>query len=180
MYLIKFIILINFLIFSHYSYSYNNYNAHDFSFKTIKGSEIKLSEYQNNLLMIVNISSQCGFTKQHVEIEKIWYKYKNKGLMILAVPSSDFISNKSYDPKDQKICKTSGNRPFLMSKEYNVTGDKAHPFFKWVASEEGNISLPKGNFYKYLISKDGQIIDWYASDTPATSNKIIETIEENL
>ena len=176
----KIILLVLSFLFNYSAFALNDYNAHDFTFKTYTGSDIKLSEYKNNLIMIVNVSSSCGFTKQYNEIEKLWYKYKDKGLIVLAVPSSDFITSKKSSVNDQKMCRAKNNISFPIVKEYSVIGDRAHPFFKWVASEAGNMSIPKGNFYKYLISKDGQIIDWYATDTPAISNQVLNTIEENI
>ena len=156
-------------------------NAFDFSFKSISGKELPLSDYKGKVIMVVNTASLCGFTKQYTALQELYTRYKDKGFVIIGVPSNDFGGQEPEDEKAiKKFCEVNYNITFPLTEKYAVTGENAHPFYKWAAEEKGGISIPKWNFHKYLIGPDGKIIDWYFSSTSPLAERVTKTIEENL
>lgn len=156
-------------------------NAFDFSFKSIDGKNMPLSSYKGKLIMVVNTASLCGFTKQYSELQELYSKYKDKGFVIIGVPSNDFGGQETEDEKAiKKFCEINYNITFPLTTKYSVKGENAHPFYKWSEEEKGGFAAPKWNFHKYLISPEGEIIDWFFSSTSPTSSKVIKAVEENL
>jgi glutathione peroxidase len=157
-------------------------NAYDFSFQKIDGSgELKLSSYKGKIIMVVNTASFCGFTKQYADLEKLYKQYKDKGFEIIAVPSNDFGKQEpGPNAEIQNFCEVNFNISFPITEKVDVKGKESHPFFIWTRGNFGGLSGPKWNFYKYIIGKDGEILEWFSSMTSPTSKKIIKLIEENL
>ena len=157
-------------------------NAYDFSFKKIDGSgPINLSDYRGKVIMVVNSASLCGFTKQYSELEELYKKYKDKGFVLIAVPSNDFGGQ---EPKSNSeianFCEVNFGITFPISEKVRVQSKTSHPFFIWTRSKLGFLSGPKWNFYKYLIGPDGELIEWFSSLTSPSSNKITNMIEKHL
>jgi len=156
-------------------------NAHEFQFKSIDGEELKLSKYTNKVLLVVNTASRCGFTPQYTALQNLWDQYKNKGLVVIGVPSSDFGNQElSSDEKIKNFCEVNFNINFPMTTRSHVKGPKAHPFYKWANKQVGFTGTPRWNFHKFLIGPKGQIIDWFASTTKPGSLKIKSKIEKQL
>ena len=155
--------------------------AYDFNFNDLDGSTLKLSEYKNKVIVVVNVASQCGFTKQYEDMQKVWEKYEAKGLIILGVPSNDFGSQEPGNNAEIKnFCEAKFGITFPMTEKIIVKGDKAHPFYLWAKKNYGNSAVPKWNFHKIIISKDGKIFDTFASITNPSSKKFIASIEKAL
>jgi len=155
--------------------------AYDFQFTSIEGKPMPLSEYRGKELLIVNTASECGFTKQYEGLEKLWQEYKDRGLVVIGVPSNDFGGQEpGSDGQIKKFCETHFFVDFPMTSKVVVKGDKAHPFYKWTRSTLGVIAAPKWNFHKYLVAPDGRIVDWFVSSTAPDSEKLKKAIEENL
>ena len=153
--------------------------AYEFKFQDLDGSELKLSEYKDKVVIIVNVASRCGFTSQYEDMQTIWDKYQNKGVVMIGVPSNDFGNQElSENKKVKEFCTTNFNITFLLTEITKIKGKNGHPFFKWVNEEAGFLAFPKWNFYKYLINKNGELVSWYASVTKPNSNKIIKAIEK--
>lgn len=153
-----------------------------FEFDNIKSSNpIRLDDYLGKLVLIINTASACGFTKQYKALESLWQKYKEKGLIIIAVPSNDF-GNQEVGSNEAIVnfCKINFNVSFLMTKKLQVIGNDSHPFFNYTREKFGYFSGPKWNFYKYLIGVDGELITWFSSITSPNSKKLIAIIEKNL
>lgn len=157
-------------------------NAYDFSFKSINGSSaINLSDYKGKVIMVVNTASLCGFTKQYSELQELYDKYKEQGLVVIAVPSNDFGKQEPGSSAEiQTFCETNFGITFPIAEKVTVQGKMSDPFFAWTRAELGFLSGPKWNFYKYLIGKDGTLITYFSSFTKPMSKKITKTIEENL
>ena len=157
-------------------------NAYDFSFQKIDGSgELKLSDYKGKLVMIVNTASLCGFTKQYADLEALYTRYKDRGFVIIAVPSNDFGSQEPGTSKEIKsFCETNYNIDFPITEKVIVKGDESHKFFHWTRENLGNLSGPKWNFYKYVISPTGKPLAWFSSMTGPLSPRIAKLIEANL
>ena len=152
----------------------------DFKIDSISGEEIDFQDYRNKVILLVNTASYCGFTPQYDNLQKLWDKYKNDGLVVLGIPSNTFNQEKKVNEEVKKFCEVNFNINFPMSEITEVKGDNAHAIFKWAEQNYGKSAIPKWNFYKILINKEGKIEDTYSSFTNPTSNKIVSKIKELL
>jgi len=132
-------------------------------------------------ILLVNVASKCGFTKQYDELQKLYEEYQDKGLVIIGVPSNQFGSQEPGSETEIKdFCETNFNITFPMTSKYDVKGDKAHPIYLWAKETYGKSAVPKWNFHKILINKDGIIEDTFVSFTNPLSKKIINKLEQVL
>ena len=130
----------------------------------------KIIEYKGKIIIVVNVASQCGFTNQYTDMQKVWEKYKDKGLIMLGVPSNDFGGQEPGSNTDIKdFCETNFGITFPMTEKVSVKGDEAHPFYMWAKDNYGNSAVPKWNFHKIIIDKNGKVLDTFASITKPTS-----------
>ena len=153
---------------------------YDFSIESITGETIKFNEYKNKVVLVVNTASYCGFTKQYDELQELWDLYKSKGLIVLGIPSNSFNQEKTNNADVKEFCEVNFNINFPLSTITEVKGENAHEIFKWAKTNYGKSAVPKWNFYKILINKDGKIEDTFASFTKPMSKKIIKKIEKIL
>ena len=176
-----FTILIIFMFFSKKSFS-ENYDKvlYDFKIESITGEIIDLNEFKNKVVLITNTASYCGFTKQYSDLQKLWQKYKEEGLIVLGVPSNSFNQEKSNEKDVKDFCEVNFNINFPMTKITEVKGEDAHEIFKWAKKNYGKSAVPKWNFHKILINKKGKIEDTFASFTNPMSNKVTSKIESLL
>ena len=154
--------------------------AYDFSFKDLDGAELKLSEYKNKVLVVTNVASYCGFTSQYEDLQEIWKKYEQKGLVVIGVPSNTFNQEKETNKEIKNFCEAKFGISFPMTEKVEVRGEKAHDFYKWAKTNHGNKSVPKWNFHKIIIGKEGKIVDTFASITRPSSKKFIDLIEREI
>lgn len=156
--------------------------ANDFSFKKLMGEEpMPLEAFKGKVLLIVNTASQCGFTPQYEGLEKIYEKYKDQGLVVIGVPSNDFGAQEPGDNKEiANFCKLNYGVSFPMASKEVVSGDSAHPFYKWAKSELGFGTAPKWNFHKYLVNRQGKLVDYFNSTTSPDSSRLVEAVEKAL
>ncbi len=152
----------------------------DHSIKSIDDKIINLNEYTNKAVLLVNVASYCGFTKQYDDLQKLWDKYKDKGLIVLGVPSNSFNQEKDKNDEVKKFCEVNFGINFPMTSILEVKGDNAHEIYKWAKRNYGKSAVPKWNFHKILIDKNGKIFDTYASFTKPMSKKIINAVEKIL
>ncbi len=129
---------------------------------------------------MVNTASYCGFTKQYSDLQELWDKYNSKGLIVLGVPSNSFNQEKKNDEEVKKFCEVNFNINFPMTTIIDVKGDNAHEIFKWAKKNYGNSAVPKWNFHKILIDKNGKVHDTFASFTNPLSQKIIKELDKIL
>ena len=155
--------------------------AYEFKFQDLDGSELKLSEYKDKVVIIVNVASRCGFTSQYEDMQTIWDKYQNKGVVMIGVPSNDFGNQEPGNSEEIKnFCEAKFGITFPMTEKVIVKGSDAHPFYKWAKNNHGKNAIPKWNFHKIIIGKDGKIINTFTSITNPTSKKFIKAIEKAL
>ena len=122
-----------------------------------------------------------GRFKQHIKESKLYQKYKDRGLMIIGVPSNNFGSQEPGSNEEiQRFCKYNYGVNFLVTQKEIVTGKEAHPFYLFAKEKLGALSSPKWNFHKYLIGRDGKLVDYFISSTTPESEKIINAIEKEL
>ncbi len=153
----------------------------DFEIKNINEEKISLSEFENKTILLVNVASYCGFTNQYSDLQELYEKYKDKGLIVLGVPSNQFGGQEPGTNNEIKdFCETNFNITFPITSKFDVKGDNAHPIYLWAKENYGNSAIPKWNFHKILINKMGKIEDTFPSFTKPTSKKIIKKIEEIL
>jgi glutathione peroxidase len=153
---------------------------YDFKIESITGEVINFKDYKNKVVLIVNTASYCGFTKQYNELQKLWDLYKSKGLIVLGVPSDSFNQEKNNNADVKEFCEVNFEINFPLTAITKVKGSNAHELFQWAKNNHGKSAVPKWNFHKLLINKDGKIDDTFASFTKPMSKKIIDKIEELL
>ena len=153
---------------------------YDFKINSITGDQIDLKDFKGKPILIVNTASYCGFTKQYNDMQELWEKYRDRGLIVLGVPSNSFNQEKSDNSAVKEFCEVNFNINFPLTEITDVKGDNAHEIYKWAKANYGKSAVPKWNFYKILINREGKIEDTYASLTSPTSNKITKKIENLL
>jgi len=155
--------------------------AYDFSFNDLDGSVVHLSKYKNKVIVVVNVASECGFTKQYDDMQKVWTLYQKKGLVMIGVPSNDFGNQEPGNSNEiKKFCEAKFGITFPMMEKAVVKGNNAHPFYLWAKKNYGTGAIPKWNFHKIIIGRDGKVDDTFASITNPSSKKFISAIEKAL
>ena len=163
------------------SMSDNSKTFYDFKINSINGEELNLSIFKDKTILLVNVASKCGFTKQYDDLQKLYDDYKEKGLVVIGIPSNQFGSQEPGSEAEIKnFCETNFNINFPMTSKYEVKGDNAHPIYKWAKETYGKSTVPKWIFHKILINKNGKVEDTFASFTGPLSNKIIKKLEKIL
>ena len=149
----------------------------DFKINSISGEQIDFKDYKNKVVLVVNTASYCGFTNQYNDLQLLWEKYKSEGLIVLGVPSNSFNQEKKEDSDVKEFCEVNFNIDFPMTSITEVKGKNSHEIFKWAEKNYGKSAVPKWNFHKILINKEGKIEDTFASFTKPMSKKITKAIE---
>ena len=153
---------------------------YDFNIEGINGEVIDFKEYKGKVVLIVNTASYCGFTNQYDDLQKLWDMYKSKGLIVLGIPSDSFNQEKKSNDEVKKFCEVNFDINFPLSSITEVKGKNAHDLYKWAKENHGKSAIPKWNFYKILINKEGKIEDTFSSFTKPLSKKITDKIESIL
>ena len=180
-FIIVLIIVFNLLNFNIIGNSMENKTFYDFELELITGETISLDKYEGKAILLVNVASKCGFTKQYTDLQNLWQKYREKNLIVLGVPSNQFGSQEPGSNDEIKdFCETNFNINFPMTSKYDVKGENAHEIYKWAKDSFGKGAIPKWNFHKILINKNGKIHETYASFTNPMSKKIINELEKIL
>ena len=155
--------------------------AYNFKFRNLDGSALNLSEYKGKVVVVVNVASQCGFTSQYEDMQNVWEQYQSKGIVMLGVPSNDFGKQEPGSNEDIKnFCEAKFGISFPMTEKVSVKGVDAHPFYVWAEKNHGKSAVPKWNFHKIIINKEGKIEKTFSSMTNPSSKKFIEVIENLL
>ena len=152
--------------------------AYNFKFNGIDGTQINLTDYENKVLVVVNVASRCGFTPQYSDLQKVWEDYKDKDVIIIGVPTNNFKQEPGSNKEIKDFCETNFNINFPMTEKIDVIGKNAHPFFKWARENYGNGAIPKWNFHKIIIGKDGKVANTFSSITRPSSEKFRKAIEK--
>ena len=175
------IIILTSIIFMNNAQSNYEKTFFDLNIKSIDGNNIELSKYKNKAILVVNVASNCGFTKQYTDLQKLWEKYKSRGLIVIGIPSNQFGNQEPGTNEEiKKFCEFNFNINFPITDKVDVKGEKAHQIYVWAKENYGKSAIPKWNFHKILINKDGQIHDTYNSFTNPQSKKITTEIEKIL
>ena len=161
------------VIFSFINAKENQMSIYDFNVKTIDGQEISMSKYKGKVLLIVNVASKCGFTGQYEGLEKLFEKYKNEDFMILGFPSNQFANQEpESNEKIKEFCSLTYDVKFDMFAKIDVNGENETPLYKFLkSSQKGILGTQdiKWNFTKFLVDKEGNVVDRFASTTTPES-----------
>jgi glutathione peroxidase len=154
--------------------------AYAFNFKGLDGGDIALAAFAGRPLLVVNTASLCGYTPQYGDLQALWLRYRERGLMVLGVPSNDFGGQEPGGAGD--IAKTAHDEyrvTFPLAAKAPVKGKDAHPFYRW-AAQARPAEAPRWNFHKYLVGRDGQLRAGFTSAVPPQDPRIIAAIELEL
>lgn len=156
--------------------------VYDFSFKALLDDEpLPLANYKGKVILIVNTASHCGFTPQYDALEKLYTTYKDKGLVIIGVPSNDFGGQEPGSSKEiAQFCKINYGVTFPLTAKEIVSGKQAHPFYQYAKKTLGFGTAPKWNFHKYLVNRKGVLIDYFNSTTSPNATRLIKAVEAAL
>ncbi|SDZ81160.1 glutathione peroxidase [Rubrimonas cliftonensis] len=154
--------------------------AHDFAFANIDGGPLRLADYQGRPILVVNTASFCAFTPQYEGLQALWETYRERGLVVVGVPSQDF--NQEYDDAGavKDFCQVNYGIDFPMADITKVRGTDRHPFFAWAARSFGERNAPRWNFHKYLINGEGRVSAAFGSGVGPASPEITSAIEALL
>ncbi len=181
--IINFLIIILTVIFNFNTKvnSMENKKLYNIEVESITGEIISLSKYKGKTILLVNVASNCGFTKQYDDLQKLWEKYREKDLIVIGMPSNQFGGQEPGSNTEIKdFCETNFNINFPMTSKQDVKGENAHEIYKWAKISYGKSAVPKWNFHKILINNEGIIVDTFASFTNPMSKKVISKIEKIL
>jgi glutathione peroxidase len=154
--------------------------AYAFSFAALKGDPIRLSEYAGKPILVVNTASLCGYTPQYAGLQELWARYRDRGLVIVGVPSNDFGGQEPGTEADIEHTAHDGyGVSFPLAQKAVVKGASPHPFYKWAAAERP-LETPRWNFHKYLIGRDGHIAAVFPTATEPTDPKVVAAIDKVL
>ncbi len=154
--------------------------AYAFSFAGLDGRDIRLVEHAGKPILVVNTASQCGYTPQFAGLQQLWARYRDRGLLIVGVPSNDFGGQEPGGAEE--IDKTAHGEygvGFPLAAKAEVKGTSPHPFYKWAAAQRP-LETPRWNFHKYLIGRDGQIVRVFSTEIEPTDARVIAAIEKEL
>ena len=141
---------------------------------------MKLADFKNKVLVVTNVASYCGFTSQYEDLQEIWEKYQSKGVVVIGVPSNSFNQEMETNKEIKNFCEAKFGISFPMTEKVKVKGSEAHEFYKWANKNYGKNAVPKWNFHKIIIGKDGNAIAGYTALTRPSSKKFISEIEKAL
>ena len=150
----------------------------DLSIEGLNSKTINLSEFKGKTILLVNVASKCGFTKQYTGLQTLYENYKDKDFLVIGVPSNQFGGQEPGSNSEIKdFCETNFNITFPITNKVDVKGKNAHVIYKWAKENYGNSTVPKWNFHKILINKEGKIQDTFNSFITPLSDKITKQIE---
>jgi len=174
------LILITLFMFSFFEKANAKYEKlfFDLSIKSNNNEIINLNEFKGKIILLVNVASKCGFTNQYNGLQTLYEKYKEKGFVVIGIPSNQFGAQEPGSNEQIKdFCETNFNITFPITDKVDVKGKNAHPLYKWAKENYGNSTVPKWNFHKILINKEGKIQDTFNSFIAPLSDKITKQIE---
>jgi glutathione peroxidase len=154
---------------------------YDFTLTGIDGKPMPLSQFRGKAVLLVNTASECGYTPQYEGLQALWEAQKDKGLIMVGVPSNDFGGQEPGSAKDiVTFCKLNYGVTFPLADKSIVSGAGAIPVYQWAGTQAGMLGTPKWNFHKYLFGRDGKFIDWFATTTKPDAPKVLKSVASAL
>jgi len=159
-------------------------SIYDFTMSDIDGQEVELAQYKGKVVLIVNVASRCGFTPQYAGLEKLYKKYGDQGFVILGFPANNFMRQEPGTNEEIKsFCSLNYGVTFPMFSKISVKGSDIHPLYAYLTGRETNAEFAGGitwNFNKFLVGRDGKIINRFGSRTAPQDDKVVSAIEKAL
>ena len=153
----------------------------ELNIKNIDGEVLNLSKFKGKTILLVNVASKCGFTKQYSELQSLYEKYKNQGLVVIGIPSNQFGGQEPGSNKEIKdFCEANFNITYPITDKVDVKGKNSHELYVWAKENHGKSTVPKWNFHKILVNKEGKVQETFNSFVAPLSKKIINKIEQIL
>jgi len=156
----------------------------DFTLKDIDGKEVSLGSYSGKVVMVVNVASRCGFTPQYEGLEKLYLTYKDRGFIILAFPANNFLGQEpGTDAEIKSFCALKYNVTFPLFSKISVKGRDKHPLYQYLTDKQSNPGFAgeiSWNFNKFLVGRDGKIINRFGSRTNPEDKAMIQAVEAVL
>lgn len=156
-------------------------SAYEIAFTAIEGGPLPLSSFEGKVVLVVNTASFCGFTRQYRGLQQLWADYRDRGLIVLGVPSNDFGNQEPGTAEQIKdFCEGAYGVTFPLTDKVAVRGPSAHPFYVWARAELGAAKAPRWNFHKYLVGRDGQLLTAFGSNVEPGSKRLRAAVEAAL
>lgn len=156
-------------------------SVYDFEFKTIDGDAMPMSQFAGKVVLLVNTASKCGYTPQYEGLQTLWTAYKNKGLVVVGVPSNDFRQQEPGTSAEIKeFCEINYGVDFPLAEKNKVIGKSAHPLYVWLKKKLGSESRPKWNFHKYLIDSKGKPVAFFPTKVKPMAPEVLAKIDAEL
>jgi glutathione peroxidase len=154
--------------------------AYVFTFAGLKGDDIRLADHAGKPILVVNTASQCGYTPQFTGLQQLWLRFRDRGLLVVGVPSNDFGGQEPGGVTE--ISQTAEHEygvSFPMAAKVDVRGANPHPFYRWAAAERP-LDTPRWNFHKYLIGRDGHIAAIFATNVEPMDARVVNAVAKEL
>lgn len=156
-------------------------SAYEFEFESIGGQSLPLERWRGQPILVVNTASECGFTPQYRDLQALQERYADDGLVVLGVPCNDFGGQEPGDEAAiQAFCQRDYGVTFPMTAKQSTIGGNAHPFYRWIGTQLGEDALPKWNFHKYLIDRQGELCGMWPSRVTPLSSEVGDAVEAAL
>ncbi len=155
--------------------------AYDFAFTALDGGPLSLRAYSGKAMLVVNVASACGFTPQYRELQSLWEAKGKAGLVVIGAPCNDFgQQERQSEGEIAAFCAASYRVTFPMTAKIEIVGANRHPFYQWIATELGAEALPRWNFHKYLIGRDGRIAETFPSNVSPLGTAVLGGVARAL
>lgn len=155
-------------------------SVYSHSFTAIEGHSLPLEQFRGQVILVVNTASFCGYTRQYAELQALWERYRERGLVVLGVPSDDFNQEMDDNTAIREFCEVEFGIDFPMTERVSVRGKASHPLFAHIRNELGESAGPNWNFFKYLITADGRVVEAWPSRVAPTAAAVVEAIERHV
>ena len=156
-------------------------SAHEFGFVSIEGEPLPMAAFAGRPVLVVNTASMCGYTYQYAALQRVWSAYRDRGLVVLGVPSNDFGGQEPGSASQIKtFCEVNFDVDFPLTDKVHVRGAESHPLFAWFRQRLGESAGPRWNFHKYLIGPDGEVVAAWPSAVDPDSGEVTAAIERLL
>jgi glutathione peroxidase len=160
--------------------SMSKVTAYAFSFTALNGGDIRLADHTGKPILVVNTASLCGYTPQYAGLQQLWTRFRERGLMMIGVPSNDFGGQEPGSADDiHKTAHNSYGVTFPLAAKVAVKGTNPHPFYKWATSERP-LETPRWNFHKYLVGRDGHIVASFPSAIEPMDARVVAAVVKEL
>ncbi len=153
--------------------------AYAFSFRMLDGGTVRLAEHSGKPILVVNTASLCGYTPQYAGLQQLWTRYRERGLLVLGVPSNDFGGQEPGEAAEIGHTAHTYNVGFPIAEKVAVRGANAHPFYRWAAATRP-LDQPRWNFHKYLVGRDGRLAAAFPSAVDPADPRVVAAIEKEL